>query len=434
MTPISLYELNNMVKEVFEGSFTDAYWVVAEMSEVRVAQNGHCYIELVEKGNKGSALKAKARAIIWNQLFPLLKLNFEETTGQSFCAGLKVQLLVELSFNETYGYSLIVQDIDPTYTMGSLAQIRKEIIETLTREGVVDMNRQLVLPRPLQRIAIISSANAAGYGDFCNQIDNNIHGFRFTYKLFPAVMQGESTASSIIQSLDLIYQDYEQWDAVVIIRGGGAVSDLAGFENYELALNCAQFPLPIITGIGHDRDTTVVDLVANTNLKTPTAVAAFLIEKMEEEMNWLVDAESYIVAYTQQCFVSSKEWLNKVVTNINRIAYNACSQKEANLAVYQEKLRQKVLYTIQSQTNKLPELSYLSEIAYRYIRKTDNYLNTLNTTISLYSPDKLLKLGYTITRCNDKVVKDCKDLKPGSILETKFENGVVYSEVKSKRL
>jgi len=340
LTPISLFELNNLVKELLTDSFTDTYWVTAELSEVRVSAKGHCFLELVEKGERGSAPVAKAHAVIMSYLFPMLKMTFEEATGQSLVAGLKVQLEVAVSFNEVYGYSLVVKDIDPDYTMGSLARLRKEILEHLERDGVIDMNKELTLPRPLQRIAVVSSATAAGYGDFCNQLNNNVQGYRFVYRLFPAVMQGETTAASVISALDDIAAEYEQWDAVAIIRGGGAVSDLAGFEDYDLAAYCAQFPLPIITGIGHERDTTVLDFVANTHLKTPTAVAAFLIEQMDEEARWIETIENMMLNWSLQRLHASREWLTNVSNILNTKALNVCRNRENVLVVVYERLYQ----------------------------------------------------------------------------------------------
>ena len=280
MTPLSLYELNNVVRSTLELTLEDSYWVVAELSEVRVAGNGHCYVEFVQKEEKGGMLLAKARGNIWRNTYNLLAPYFEQETGQRLAVGLTVLVNVSVSFHELYGYSLTVLDIDPTYTLGAVAQRRKEILALLEEDGVLTLNKELTLPRPLLRIAIVSSASAAGYGDFCDQIKQS--GLPFQLQLFPATMQGEGVEASVIAALEMIATEEENWDAVVIIRGGGAVSDLAGFETYLLAAHVAQFPLPVLTGIGHERDDTVVDLVAHTRLKTPTAVAAFLVERQRE--------------------------------------------------------------------------------------------------------------------------------------------------------
>ncbi|MBP5629734.1 MAG: exodeoxyribonuclease VII large subunit [Bacteroidaceae bacterium] len=386
MTPISLYELNLMVKELIAGSFTDSYWVTAELSEVRVAARGHCYLELVEQSEHSAAPIAKARAVVYSNLFPMLKQAFEQQTGQVFRAGLKVQLEVEVSFHEAYGYSLVVRDIDPTYTMGSLAQLRKEILTRLERDGVIGMNKTLPLPRPLQRIAVISSATAAGYGDFCNQLDNNAGGYAFSHKLFAATMQGDTTGQSIIAALDVIAAESDRWDAVVIIRGGGAVSDLAGFEDYALAANCAQFPLPVIVGIGHERDTTVLDFVAHTSLKTPTAVAAFLIERMDDEARQLRNCE-----------------------RIGQLAIRLLDLRRSQLQQSDQALRSALR-------------QYQQALRYR--------LEMIERTVAHYNPANILRLGYSITRLNGKAVTSAAALKQGDTLTTQFADGTAESTVK----
>ena len=388
MQAISLYELNHLVKELIDGSFTDTYWVTAELSEVRVAGRGHCYMELVEQGDQGAAPRAKARAIVYANLYPLLKITFEEATGQILRAGLKVQLEVEISFHEAYGYSLIVRDIDPAYTLGSLAQRRREILHQLEQEGVLEMNKALVLPRPLQRIAVISSATAAGYGDFCQQLDRNFQGYAFCHQLFPAIMQGESAASSIIHALDSIAAEQDRWDAVVIIRGGGAVSDLAGFEDYELAANCAQFPLPVIVGIGHDRDTTVLDFVAHTSQKTPTAVAAFLIDRMDAEARMLSNYE-----------------------RISQLAVRLLDQRNGQVVQMEQGLRMALRH-------------YQQNLHYR--------LDVLERAVNHYNPDNILRLGYSITRINGKAVTTASALKQGDIIITQFADGTAHSEIKTE--
>ena len=279
---LSLVDLNLLVRKSIRSCLPDTYWVYAEISDVKVNYSGHCYLEFIQKSLKSDALIAKARGIIWNKTYDRLKASFEKSTGMSFTAGINVLVNVSVDFHELYGYSLTVLDIDPTYTLGDIARRRKEIINRLEQEGVLTLNKELILPELAQRIAVISSATAAGFGDFCNQLEHNTFGFRFFYRLFPAVMQGDKVESSIIEALNRINDERDEWDVVVIIRGGGATSDLSGFDTYELAANCAQFPLPIITGIGHERDDTVIDFVAHTRVKTPTATAEFLINHLHE--------------------------------------------------------------------------------------------------------------------------------------------------------
>ncbi|MEE1233690.1 MAG: exodeoxyribonuclease VII large subunit, partial [Phocaeicola sp.] len=279
---LSLYELNGLVRRSIQACLPDEYWVQAELSDVRSNYSGHCYLELVQKDPKSNSLVAKARGMIWSNVFFRLKSYFEEETGQAFVSGIKVLVKVTVGFHELYGFSLTIIDIDPTYTLGDMARRRKEILNRLDAEGILTLNKELDFPELPQRIAVISSATAAGYGDFCNQLENNIYGFQFFTRLFPAVMQGDKVESSIIAALDAINAEIDNWDAVVIIRGGGATSDLSGFDTYDLAANCAQFPLPIITGIGHERDDTVLDMISHTRVKTPTAAAEFLIARFAE--------------------------------------------------------------------------------------------------------------------------------------------------------
>ena len=282
MDALSLYELNNLVRSRLEHAFPEEYWVQAELSDVRSNATGHCYLELIEKDARGNNLIARARAMIWNQVYRLLKPYFEQETGQAFVSGLKVLVKVTVGFHELYGYSLTILDIDPSYTLGDMARRRREILAKLEEEGVLTLNKELEMPLLPQRIAVISSATAAGYGDFCNQLAGNPYGYVFYPRLFPAMMQGERVEESIIGALNRIYSHAEAWDVVVIIRGGGATSDLSNFDSYLLAANCAQFPLPIITGIGHERDDTVIDAVAHTRVKTPTAAAEYLIARVHE--------------------------------------------------------------------------------------------------------------------------------------------------------
>ncbi len=433
MQVLTLHELNSMVREVLDLSFDQPYWVTAEMSEMRVASNGHCYIELVEKGHRNTPV-AKARAIVWANVFPMLRLTFEETTGQSFRAGLKVQLQVQVTFSEVYGYSLVVTDIDPVYTMGSLAQLRKEILEHLTHDGIVDMNKSLILPRPLQRIAVVSSATAAGYGDFCNQLDNNQSGYRFCHKLFPALMQGETAALSMIQALDQIALEADRWDAVVMIRGGGAVSDLVCFENYDLAACCAQFPLPVITGIGHERDTTVIDMVANLSLKTPTAVAAFLIESMDSEAEWLSGVEQTFAAHTSQILADHNQWLAQATARLHSKALGLRSVYEVRLQATYQRIARGALMRLAIQRDRLTDNGALASLAARQLEGTRRQLDYAAKALALYDPMKILRMGYSITRHNGKAVNDLDSVKPGDTIVTTTAHGEIQSTITCKHI
>ena len=271
--PISLYELNRQIKSVIKNATEPAYWVFAEISELKINVSGHCYIELVEKDEKTENLKARSRATIWSSTFRMVSSYFESSAGINLSPGIKIMVRVTVDFHELYGLSLNIIDIEPSYTVGELARKKQEIINRLIQEGVFDMNRELEFPRLPKRIAVISSETAAGYGDFTDQLLNNEYDFQFHLKLFPAYMQGEDAENSIIHALEDIHRYENFFDVVVIIRGGGSQADLSCFNNYRLALHVVQFPLPILTGIGHEQDETIVDLVAHSQLKTPTAVA-----------------------------------------------------------------------------------------------------------------------------------------------------------------
>ena len=277
----SLLEFNAVLRSAVAGAFPDKYWISAEISELHVNAAGHCYLELIEKDSRGATV-ARQRAMIWAAVYRLLKPYFEQETGYRLAAGIKVLVQVSVSFHELYGMSLAICDINPTYTLGDAARKRAEILRRLTEEGVAEMNRELPVPLVPQRIAVVSSGTAAGYGDFIDQLQNNPYRYIFYPVLFPAVMQGERTEASIIDALNRIYAFADNFDCVVIIRGGGATSDLGSFDSYPLAVNVAQFPLPVIVGIGHDRDETVLDYVAAVRVKTPTAAAEWLVARAHE--------------------------------------------------------------------------------------------------------------------------------------------------------
>ena len=293
---LTLYELNNMVAEVISSVMPDEYWVEAEISEMRVV-NGHCYMELVQKAEDTKTPVARASAKCWRTHWALVKAAFGRVTGRELNTGMKVMMRVHADFHEAYGFSWIVTDINPEYTLGDMARRRREIIARLKEEGVLELQKELVLPLFTQRVAVVSSDNAAGYDDFCNQLHDNGKGLAFTVRLFPAVMQGEATERSVIAALNEIYLRTDEFDVVVIIRGGGATSDLSGFDTLSLAENVANFPLPVIVGIGHNRDESVLDMVANQSVKTPTAAAAFLVDRLAAVAAQVDSAAAFVAKY-----------------------------------------------------------------------------------------------------------------------------------------
>ena len=386
-SPLTLYSLNNLVHNAIADALPTRYWVTGELSEVRETAVGHCYIELVQRDEETQELVAKARGTVWARIYSLLRPYFLEQTGQPFAAGLKVLLQVSVGFHELYGYTLDVCDIEPAYTIGDIARHRQLIIKRLTDEGVIGLNKELDFPQLPQRIAVISSATAAGYGDFCDQLQNNRYGFVFYPRLFPAPMQGNGAEEGIIAALDTIAQEIDYWDVVVIIRGGGATSDLGCFDTYDLANNCAQFPLPIITGIGHLRDESVLDIVAHTSAKTPTAVAEYLIHSMLANETLLTDIQSIIATAVAQRMEAEKQRIEKHLGQI-------------------------------------PVLTAL------YMQSQRHRLDLFQQRIEAASPEHILSLGYSITRLGGKAVRDTSTLKPGEEIETTVAGGTFTSIIK----
>lgn len=406
---LSLYELNGLVKRSIRDRMSETYWVQAELSDVRTNYSGHCYLEFIQKDASGNNLIAKVRGTIWSNIYKMLKPYFEQETGQAFASGIKVLVRVSVDFHELYGYSLTVLDIDPTYTVGDMERKRREILRLLEEEGVIDLNKELEMPMLPRRIAVISSATAAGYGDFCNQLANNPRGYGFYTELFPAIMQGERVEESIIAALDAIYARLEAFDVVVIIRGGGATSDLSGFDTYELAVNCAQFPLPIITGIGHERDDTIIDLIAHTRVKTPTAAAAFLIACMDKVAERLDDC-----AYRLQQGVRNRLlWEHRRMDNLKQRIPSAVYKRIAD-AKYDLLSAQRDL--------KMASRQFLSVKKHR--------LELLQQRLNDALPEKQLARGYSITLKDGKAVKDASSLKEGDTLITLLHQGKVESVIK----
>ncbi|MBO5864983.1 MAG: exodeoxyribonuclease VII large subunit [Bacteroidaceae bacterium] len=386
-SPLSLYSLNNLIRNAISEALPLRYWITGELSEVRETSVGHCYIELVERDEKTQETVAKARGTVWSRTYSLLRPYFLEQTGQPFAAGLKVLLQVNVNFHELYGFTLDVCDIEPAYTIGDIARQRQLIIKRLTDEGVIGLNKELEFPLLPQRIAVISSATAAGYGDFCDQLLKNRYGFVFYPRLFPTPMQGNGVEQGIIEALNRIATEIDKWDVVVIIRGGGATSELGCFDTYDLANNCAQFPLPIITGIGHMRDESILDIVAHTSAKTPTAAAELLIHTMLSNETWLSELQNGIVTAITKRMDDEKKRIDTLM-----------GQMPVYTALY-----------IQAQRHKL---------------------DLFQRSIDAASPEHILSLGYSITRLNGKAVRDIGKLKPGEEVETTVANGTFISIIK----
>ena len=406
MKRYSLFELNRLVRESIECEMPDEYWVEAELSECRESR-GHCYMELIQKDEQTATPVAKASAKCWANKWLAIRPYFERTTGQALHAGMKVLLQVYPQFHEAYGFSWIVNDIDPTYTIGDMARKRQEIIKKLKDEGVFDLQKELQLPLFCQHIAVISSQTAAGYGDFCNQLADNPYGFKFETHLFPAIMQGEGVEQSIIDALERIYNT--DFDCVVIIRGGGATSDMSGFDTLALAENVANFPIPIITGIGHDRDESILDMVSHTRVKTPTAAAALLIDHLKEVLDVIENSQNVITRYAQQKLSTLNSQLSTLQEAIPRLFSIVKTRQESKIDLFNQRI--------------------CTSIDRRFISERHR-LELIDEKLKALDPTLLLKRGYSITMHHGRAVKDATTLHPGDEIETRFAKGTIVSKVK----
>ena len=474
---VKLSELNGLVRKVISEALPDKLWVIGEISEMKTNRNGHCYLVLVEKDVETDTVIAQARATIWSYTFRMLRPYFETTTGQVFIEGLKVLVNVSVEFHELYGYSLNIHDIDPTYTLGDMARRRREIIARLTEEGIVDMNKELEFPYVPQKIAVISSETAAGYQDFTDHLTKNKAGFVFYLKLFPAVMQGNQTEASIIEALDQIYLYEDFFDVVVIIRGGGSQLDLSCFDNYNLAYHITQFPLPVITGIGHEKDNTIVDLVAHTRLKTPTAVAEFLIGEVSKFDLHLEDIEGKFIDSVQELLLESNNMiehlarkygpvvqgkinrsiqsLNQKVWQIDHLVKLSITDRKYELARKEENIRRNTQQLISLKFSKLEiMIGFLSsELRIIIPVKLDQIKNSISSVehsvskrlvnenhrldlatqkVYLIDPLRVLARGYSITSRNGLIIKDISQVLADDVIMTTLYKGVVTSKVLDK--
>ena len=385
----------------------DEYWVEAELAECR-ERGGHCYLELIEKDADSNTPVAKASAKCWRQTWQMVLPYFERATGQTIHAGMKVLLKVYAQFHEAYGFSWIVSDIDPTYTLGDMARKRQEIIRKLKEAGIFDLQRELCIPLFAQRIAVISAEGAAGYGDFCRQLEDNEYGFRFEVTLFPAIMQGEQVEASVVAALNKIHPHVRDFDVVVIIRGGGATSDLSGFNTLALAENVSQFPIPIITGIGHDRDESILDMVANTRVKTPTAAAALLIDNLRQVLERINNAQQRITLAIHQRIANQKSRLTNLQTLIPALVERKLSNAKHRVELLENRLPAATERIMTNQKHKLSQIELM---------------------LQSYDPQLLLKRGYSITLLNGRAVRDPEELKAGDKIETRVEKGTIQSVV-----
>lgn len=430
MDVLSLYELNRLIRCRLEQAFPERYWVRAELSDVRSNASGHCYMELIERDARGVNTVARARGMIRSTLYRMLKPYFERETGQLFTSGIKVLVCVEVTFHEVYGYTLQITDIDPSYTMGDMERNRKEILRKLADEGVLTMNKELDMPLLPQRIAVISSATAAGYGDFCNQLSGNAYGYAFYPVLFPAFMQGEKLEDSIVQALEAIYRHVDEWDVVVIIRGGGATADLTSFDTYTLALNCAQFPIPIITGIGHERDDTVIDAVAHTRVKTPTAAAEFLIDCVHSTAAHLDEMVERLTSTVSALLVRREQRLERVATRLPSLFADVRHRQEQQLASFSGRMQTATRLYMERERGRIARMeTRLPLLLLTLMQKENHRLQLMEQTVEAFSPHRLLARGYSITLKDGHAVTDAAMLRQGDVLTTRLAHGEVTSTV-----
>ena len=405
---LSLFELNTLVRSTLQGALPDRYWICAEVSEARENYSGHCYLELVDKDTTTGEMRAKARAVIWATVYRMLKAYFAAETGTNIAPGIKLLVEVSIDLHEVYGYTLTIHDIDPRYTLGDMARQRQEILRRLTQEGIIDMNKELTWPLLPRRIAIISSPTAAGYGDFIDQLHRNAYGYRFYTTLFAAAMQGAHAGQSIIEALERIYRHEEHFDGVVIIRGGGATSDLNCFDSYELAQNVAQFPLPILVGIGHDRDETVIDSIANVRVKTPTAAAEWLIGRAAE-------------AHRRACDLQAA-----ISTAIKERLHNESYRVQALGRLLPTLIDRRIVIEKNLLSGLLPRLRQNID---RRMADERQRLALREEIVRLSSPQHILNRGYSLTLKEGKCVRSSQELNPGDHITTFFGEGCSESQI-----
>ena len=448
----TLSELQHEIKESISEQFPFAVWIVAEINTLTRHKSGHCYMELVQKSKTSNSIIAQARATVWANKFSFISAYFESETDSELSAGMNVMLQVTITYHEIYGLSLNVIGINPTYTIGDMERAKKEIIARLINEGVFDMNKTQSFPAVVQNIAVISSSTAAGYGDFVNHLETNTYGYHINITLFEAAMQGEQTEQSVLDALNRIGEEYENYDAVAIIRGGGSKNDLSWFDNYNIAYMVTQFPLPVISGIGHERDESIVDMVAHTRMKTPTAVANFIIDYNAQFEEQVDSTSSEIFGIAKEFLMSSEMYLNNMTMSIMKVRTRLSKDTERcdrimseirtglNVRMKEEELKlnmignkletspRRLISEQESHLNGIKEL--ISRTTKHRIEKANEKLSFLEHRLTLNDPRTILKRGYSITRINGKVVTNDLETNEGDIMETLLYDGKVTSMVK----
>lgn len=426
-SPVTLLELNRRIQQLLSVPATQNVWVTAELSDVAV-RRGHCYMELLQKDDNGQQV-AKARGVIWANRYAFIEQQFLMATGQRFATGLKLMVRVSATMHPVFGLSMVITEINPDYTMGDLLRRRREILARLEREGILELNRQLEWPAVPQRIAVISAPGAAGYGDFINQLYHNQWRLRFDTRLFPAVMQGEKAARSIIGQLNVIAMEEEAWDCVVIIRGGGATSDLQGFEDYDLAANIAQFPLPVIVGIGHERDVTLLDYVANMRVKTPTAAAEWLIATGVEALGHLQQLAQRIASVATDRIAGQREQLsyyNGIIPTLPLTVISRTAQRLDRCMMNVAGVAQRRIIPMLGRLDIIGQS--LATVSRQRLDKAALHLDNSGKLLEVLSPQSVLNRGYSITRVNGRIVTSATEVAEGATVETTLANGILITQ------
>ena len=448
---LTLRELNSLIKSTIEYQFDSPLWIVAEINNITEHRNGHCYLELIQKSETQDIIIAQTRAVIWSTQYRFISSYFEAITNKKLTKGIKVLVKVSVDFHELYGLSLNIRDIDPSYTLGDLEKQRKEIIERLRIEGVIDMNRSILMPSVVQKIAVISSGSAAGFEDFVKQLSSNKYGYVYDITLFEADMQGSNTEKTIIATFNSIFEDHDKFDIVAIIRGGGSKSDLSFFDNYNIAFYITQFPLPVFSGIGHERDESVTDIVAHTKLKTPTAVADYIIEhnlKFENSIDYEYDNivnrvndlikthELYLTGLgmriyrTKDILVKNIERCNKLYYKLHNLSVNRIKERDNNLKTVHNYITRSISVLLKLRSDNLEQkYSKIKNVKDSYLDRESNKLNIFEYRTRLLSPENILKRGYSMSIINGKIIKDISHVNEGDIMKTVFYKGKISSKI-----
>ncbi|MCI7471676.1 MAG: exodeoxyribonuclease VII large subunit [Bacteroidales bacterium] len=427
---ITLQEFNNRIKRLLADPSVMNCWVVAETTDVRI--NQHCYLQLLEKNPKTGATVAKIKAIIWGNQFRFLNARFKQVTGRDIGNDMKIMVCLSVNYSPQYGLTVVINDINPEFTLGDMERQRQEILNRLTQEGIIGQNKTVPVPPVLQRIAIVSAAGAAGYGDFMKQLTDNKYGVCFYPCLFQATMQGVKTVPTVLAALDKVEQNQHLFDCVVIIRGGGGTEELNSFDNYDLARRVATFPLPVIVGIGHERDITVLDYVAGIRVKTPTAAAEHIILQAANALAHIGDLSNQVVSIARDYIARAKEQLSYYAGNLPIMAQRIIDTNTLRLQNFIQNIPLHVQRRIEGENAQLARQKDAIKNAVAQVKMKETMrLEALGDKIELLSPRKVMARGYTLTTCEGKIMTDAAQLEAGKLVTIHFRDGKVVAGTQS---